>query len=349
MPHGGKERSEFMEDVVYRSLGMKSEEVLVGPGKGLDNAVVSVGGRRVMIITVDPVSAMPSLGMRTSAWLSVHLVASDFVTSGVDPQFAIFAYNFPPAMTPLQREEYVSSIGDECRRLGIAIAAGHTGSYPGGEFTVIGSGAMLGTAAEDGYVTPAMARDGDAVLMTKHAAIEATATLSATFPGILGRAVGDGQVRRAKRMRRLCTTVEDARAARKAGLGDRGVTSMHDATEGGVIGALEEMSRASGKAFVVEQARIPVSKESEAVCAAFKIDPLRTMGEGALLVTCSPGAVRKVERALSDAAIPVARIGAVTRGEGLWLETGLGKSRAVVPARDPFWGAYDRASRLEPG
>lgn len=346
MPHGGKERSDFMESVVYASLGKKSRSVVVGPGRGLDNAVVSVGGGRVVVVTVDPVSAIPAFGMRLSAWMSVHLIASDITSSGVDPQFATFAYNFPPSMTRAQREEYVRAVGAECARLGVAIAAGHTGSYPGGGFTVIGSGVMFGAAAEGGYVTPAMARDGDAIVMTKHAGIEAAATLAIAFPGFLAKRVGERTVRRAGAMARLCSTVEEARAARGAGLGVGGVSSMHDATEGGVLGALEEMAQASGKAFVVDAEEIPVSEEARAVCGAFGIDPLNTMGEGALLITCARERVRELERRLASAGAHAAEVGRVERGTGLWLGGGRRPRRAPLPGRDRFWTAYDRGLRL---
>jgi hydrogenase expression/formation protein HypE len=345
MPHGGKARKDFMERVVYDSLGMESKKVLVGPGQGLDNAVVSAGSGRVMILTVDPMSAIPAIGMRLSAWLSVHLIASDFTTSGADPEFASFSYNFPGRMTEQQKEEYVRSVGKECRRLGIAISAGHTGSYPGGGFTVIGSGSMFGFASRGGFVTPAMAGEGDTVLMTKSAAIEATMTLALSFPRHLGRKLGTGVAHRAGSLLKLCTTVEDARAARREGVGKGGVTSMHDATEGGVLGALGEMAQASGRAFMVDPLKIPVSKEADSVCREFGLDPLRTMGEGALLITCAPGRVEGLRRRMSREGIQLAQIGAVAKGSGLWLFLG-GRLRKAKPSgQDRFWAAYDSAVR----
>ncbi|HKT22490.1 MAG TPA: AIR synthase-related protein, partial [Nitrososphaerales archaeon] len=285
MSHQGKESPAFLEKAVYAHLGAKSEDVVVGPGVGLDNGVFRTGKRSVMIATADPISAIPALGMETSAWLSVHLVASDFTASGVDPGQAIFTYNFPPEMTRAQKAEYVRSIGDACGELGVAILAGHTGTYPGGGFTVIGAGVMLAASEEGRYVTPAMASEGDAILMTKHAGIESALTLATSFPEFLGGKIGTKAVRKASSAVSLCTTVEDARAARRAGLGKGLVSSMHDATDGGVIGALEEMSVASGKSFAVDPLKIPVAEECRAICEAFGIDPLRTMGEGALLIT----------------------------------------------------------------
>ena len=157
--------------------------------------------------------------------------------------------------------------------------------------------------------------------MTKEAAIEAAASLAHAFPRTVAARAGAGAATRARRMVRLCTTVRDAQAAREAGLGSEGVSSMHDATDGGVLGALDEMASASRKRFVVDPAEIPVSETAGSVCRCFGLDPLRTMGEGALLLTCSPGEVGGLRRAMSRAGIPVKEIGVVAAGAGVLRST----------------------------
>lgn len=328
--------------VVYGSLGRPSREMVLGPGVGLDNGVVSVGGGRVMIVTVDPVSVIPAFGAKLSAWLSVHLIASDYTSSGCDPEFATFTYNFPPEMARSEREEYVRSVGSECDVLGVSIAGGHTGSYPGAGLTVIGSGTMFGFAKEGGYVDPSMAKDGDTILVTKHAAIEATLSLATAFPTFVEDRVGASVARRARSSARLCSTVADARAARTIGLGEGGVTSMHDATEGGILGALGEMASASKLRFAVSPDRIPVTPEARAVCEVFGLDPLRTMGEGALLITCGRPEVDRLIGVLRRAGVPAVEIGTITRGRGLVATDPSGNMKPLPPGRDPYWKAYDQ-------
>ncbi len=334
-----------MRRAVFSHLGARNRRVKVGPDAGLDNAVISIGGGRVLILTVDPISIVPGFGMRLSAWLSVHHLASDFTTSGSDPEFATFTYNFPPSLPSAEREEFVRRVGEECGELGVSIVGGNTGSYPGAAFTVVGTGSMLGTAREGEYVTPAMARAGDVVLMTKHAAIEATGSLANTFPGLVEKELGGRVASLARRTIRACTTVEDARAARRAGLGMGAVTSMHDATEGGVLGALHEMALASRRAFEVDPASIPLPFEASEVCRLFGLDPLRTMGEGALLLTCPRVVAEEVLRRMARAGVPATEVGAVKDGEGLWLTSQGRRRQRFEPAPDGYWAAYDRAAR----
>jgi hydrogenase expression/formation protein HypE len=345
----GKEATEFIERVVYRSLGRRSGDVKVGPGRGLDNGVIAMGEGRVMIVTVDPVSIVPAFGMELSAWLSVHLIASDLTASGVDPEYAAFSYNFPPAMTVPQKEVYVRAIGATCKDLGIAIVAGHTGTYPGGGYTVIGSGTLFASAKEGDYVTPSMAKAGDAVVVTKHAAIEAAGSLALSFPNYVKRRVGADLAGSARKLIGLCSTVQDARAAKKVGLGSSGVTSMHDATEGGILGALDEMAHASRMAFEVDANLVPVTREARAVCAAFGLDPLSTMGEGALLLTCRSGRVASLKTELARIGVSVQVIGEVKEGKGLTVRYGSGKPKSFKRGQDLYWIAYEDALRRRLG
>lgn len=335
-----------MERSVYSHLGSDSGKVVVRPGKGLDNGVFRLEGGNLMIATVDPVSVIPAFGMKLSAWLSVHLIASDYTTSGLDPEYAVFSYNFPPRMGEAERGVFVSALGDACRELKVTIVAGHTGSYPGGGFTVIGAGTMMGEAGEGGYITPAMAEVGDSVVMTKQAAIEAAGSLATSFPlftekegGAVGKAEG-------RKLLAACTTVQDARSARKIGVGPGAVTSMHDATEGGVLGGLDEMASASGKSFLVDPSLVRVSDEVRRVCAAFGLNPLETMGEGALLITCARGRVDELVRTLRRDGIRSTVIGEVEEGRGLSLRRRDGSTRLYAHRGDGYWRAYDRATRL---
>jgi len=344
----GKLDPRTMKRSVYGSLGRSSSSVIAGPAIGFDNAVISLGRRERMILTTDPVSIIPAVGMEASAWLSVHLIASDYATSGRRPQFATFSFNVPPEIPEASAERYLKSIGHECKRLGVSIVAGHTGSYPGGGLTVIGAGTMFGFSVEGEYVLPSMARVGDSILMTKGSAIEATASLALSFPRFTEERVGRGLASRAKAMLTKCSVVEDALTASTLGLGRSGVTSMHDATEGGVIGGLEEMASASGRSYLIDRDSILVPPECEATCRAFGLDPATTLSEGTLLLTCNPRIVSDLVGELEKKGIAACEIGRVGRGEGLWIREGSRNRRARL-ANDGYWRAYEAGvkSRLK--
>ncbi len=330
---------------VYRHLGRQDKNVIVGPGRGLDNAFIALEKGKVMVISTDPVSVIPQVGPNKSAWLSVHLIASDIATSGLPPHFAAFSLNLPKEMGSSQKEEYVTSLGDACRELNVTVVSGHTGTYPGAGFTVVGGGVMFAFANEGDYVDPSMARVGDRVLMTKGSAIEATASLAWAFPTLTEKKVGSKLFARAKSLLNQCTVVKDAMIARSVGLGKEGVSSMHDATEGGVLGALDEMAHASTKAFVVDTNSILVSEETKSVCSAFGIDPLTSLSEGTMLLTCRPGRVNKLREKMLASGLRIADVGFVETGTGLWLNREEGRLNRFRSKPDGYWHAYSSAVR----
>jgi hydrogenase expression/formation protein HypE len=341
---GGKAPRTFMQRVVFESLGRRSRRVKLGPGVGIDYAVVSAGKGGVLVLTTDPVSVLPLAGMKTSAWLSVHLVASDYTTSGLDPEFASFSYNFPPELDDSEKEEYVRAVGAVCDELGVSIIAGNTGTYPGAGFTVIGAGTMLGFGKEGGYIAPTMAKAGDHIVMTKGAAIESAATLALSFPAFTEKALGAKLASKAGDLVTRCSTVKDARVARLVGLGREGVTSMHDATEGGVLGGLAEMAAASQKGIVVALDRILVPEVVSKVGSLFGFDPLTSPSEGTLLLTCSQRSLDAVLKKLRRSGVEATEIGHVEEGEGVWASRERSPATRVGPVPDSYWAAYQKAS-----
>ena len=319
--------------------------MLVGPGHGRDNAVVQLKGGQVLIATADPLSVIPALGFKDSAYISVHLLASDLATCGFAPQFFVVNLNLPPEMKNEEFEEYWSAVDAECRKLDVAIIGGHTGRYPGSGYTVVGGGVMMAVAPENLYVASTMAKPGDLVLMTKGVAVAATAILSKVFPQTVEKSYGCKFLKRAQRYLYNFSVVEDALISASVGLRDDGVTAMHDVTEGGLMGALYEFSEASNVGLEIDLSKVIVTKEAEKICELFEINPYNSLSEGTLVLTVKPEKASAVQKALDLKLIKSSVIGKVTdTTQGKWIETDGKRESLEKPATDPYWAAYWKAS-----
>src|SRR4029453_4012911 len=151
-----------------------------------------------------------------------------------------------------------------CSDPGVAVVTGHTARYDGCAWPMVGGATCIALGPDDAYVTPEMARPGDRIVVTKGAAIEATALFGATSPGRPRAGVGGGTVAAADALFERMTVVPEAVIARDFGLRAAGVTAMHDATEGGVLGGLLEVAVASGNGMRVELDAIPRRPEAPA-------------------------------------------------------------------------------------
>jgi hydrogenase expression/formation protein HypE len=342
----GKFSADLIEKIVYQHLGEQNSAVLVGPGHGRDNAVIQVGKNPVLIATADPLSVIPALGFKDSAYISTHLLASDLATCGFPPQFLMVNLNLPPQMKNEEFEEYWASVDFECKKLGISIVGGHTGRYVGSDYTVVGGGVMMTLAPKQKYLASTMSKPGDLLLMTKGTAIAATAILSRVFPETIEKAFGASFLKKAQRYLDKFSVVEDALTAASVGLRENGVTAMHDVTEGGLLGALYELSEASKVGLEIELSKVIVPEEAKRVCELFDVSPYSTLSEGTLIATMKPEKAQEVQHALEAKGIRSAIIGKITDGkEGRWVKTEAKKQPLEKPVPDPYWKAYWKATR----
>ena len=345
LPDIGKISPEIFDEVILPQLGRRRPEVLVGPQHGVDVGVVDIGSDRVMVTTTDPIFIVPPYGWERSAWFAVHILASDAVTSGLAPDYITFDLNLPLGITRDEFDVMWSVMHRECEKLGMAIISGHTGRYEGCQYPMIGGATVICIGPKDQYLTPNMAREGDRIIITKGAAIEAAGLFAVTFPGKVAEAYGPDVAREAEKVFWQMSVVEDALTAVQVGVRDEGVTAMHDATECGVWGGLFEIAQASKVGMTINKDEIIVNPVVDKVCRLFKIDPYSSISEGTLIITCRPHKAEEVIARLAEKDIPASIVGEIVPESAGMTYTEHGKSHTLEhPRVDPFWPAFGKAA-----
>ncbi|MBD3336725.1 MAG: AIR synthase [Candidatus Eisenbacteria bacterium] len=345
LPAIGKVSAEIFNEIILPQLGRKHDEVIVGPQNGVDVGVVDLGDGRVMVTTTDPVFVVPPYGWERSAWFAVHILASDAVTSGLRPQYMTIDLNLPRAINRDQLEILWATIHRECDRIGMAVVSGHTGRYEGCDYPMIGGATVICIGPRDAYVTPTMAREGDQIIITKGAAIEATGLFAVTFPQKVAEAYGEKTSQRAQEVFWQMSVVEDALTAVEAGVRDDGVTAMHDATECGVWGGLVELAEASGVGMTIDKDAIIMQEEVDKICRLFGIDPYASISEGTLIIACRPHKAGEVRDRLTDRGIPAGIAGEVIpASQGIHYTENGRRHELRHPRVDPFWAAFGKAA-----
>ncbi len=348
LPAIGKISPEIFEEVIFPHLGRRDPTVLVPPQNGVDVGVVDIGGGNVMAITCDPVFVVPQYGWERSAWFAIHILASDAATSGLRPRYLAIDLNLPMSITKKDFVTLWTNMHRACDELGIAVTSGHTARYQGTDYPMVGGATVISVGPKTDYVTPAMAAPGEDIVITKGPAIEASALFAVTFPHLVSRAYGEDFARRAEELFWQMTVVEDAMTAAGVGVRERGVTSMHDATECGLWGGLYEVARASRVGMRIEKERIPVPEEVDKICRLFGMDPFCAISEGTLIITCRKEKSGEVVSRLAARGIAAAMIGETCpEDHGITLVE-KGKEQSLEhPRVDPFWEAYGKALAAE--
>lgn len=288
---------------VFSRVGTLDPSVLVGPSIGEDAAVIDLGDGRVLVAHVDPITgAVEYLG-----WLAVHIACNDVAVRGVKPRWLLPVLYLPEGVGEDVLDRITSQIDQAAREVGAMVVGGHSEFTPGLDRPLI-SMTALGITEKSKYATTSGARVGDAVLITKTVGIEGTAILSADFREVLlRRGVSLDVIRRGGEFIKRVSVIREALALSEAGL----ATSMHDPTEGGLLGGLTEIAFASGKTLYVWEEKVRVAEETAVMAAALGLDPLKLISSGTLIATLSPDKISEALKLLEDVGIEASVVGFV--------------------------------------
>jgi hydrogenase maturation factor len=293
---------------LLRFRGALDRRVVVGPGFGLDAAVIDLGPQ-YLILKSDPVT----FTVEEVGWYAVHVNANDVAVMGARPAWFQATIIVPPRTAPGVVKQIFRDIDRSARGLGIAVTGGHTEISTSVKQPIV-AGDMQGLVRRDGLVTAAGARAGDLLIMTKSAGIEGTSIIARRFAPEARKALGRRAAREAARFnhRPGISVVREALLAARIG-----ATAMHDPTEGGVAAALFELATASGRRLVADLDRIAVHPYTARLCAHFGLRPLGLIGSGALLLTIPERLAKTLLGAFRRGRVPAAVIGVVEQGRGV--------------------------------
>jgi len=120
------------------------------------------------------------------------------------------------------------------------------------------------------------------------------------------------------------------------------VHAMHDPTEGGLATGLFELVAPGGLGLQVIRERIPVFPETNSICRALSLDPLKLLASGALLIAVAPDGADLVVRAIEATGAAAAVIGEVRpSSENITIMTN-GNIEPLTPAvRDEIARAFE--------
>jgi hydrogenase expression/formation protein HypE len=343
-PDTGKIQNNFFKSRVFPYCGAARSEVVIGPEYGVDVSIVNLNNGLVMAMTSDPLSLIPTLGLRESAWLSVQLMANDMATTGFAPMYAQFVLNLPTSLTADDFEQYWKYIHEYCDRLGVAITGGHTGRFDGLNSTVSGGGTMITVAPGEDVITSKGALPGDVLVMTKDCALISTSILALSFPETVKNACGESLYQQACNLFYDTSAVEAGLAGGIIARHSKSVTAMHDVTEGGVMGAVYELTQASGCGAIIDENKIPVGDAQQKICDHFNIDPKYCVGAGAMIITVKPDKLKLLLSQLESKNIKATAIGKITEAnKGLIINGNEGQRTLLPPQADPYWAAFFNA------
>ncbi len=318
-------------DKLLKKFQSPSSKLLVGPGVGLDAAVVKVSDSR-LAVTSDPITLAEDL----MGYYCVHVNANDLAVMGAEPEFMTVVLLLPVGVDSAAVKRLSDGLARCADQLGVIVVGGHSEITPAVNTSVM-VGTMMGRLLARKPIGSAGAKPGDVIVMTKHAALEATAIIARQHPDRLRKTGFTAKdIRRAQNMifKPGISILPEARIAIQAGC-----SAMHDATEGGIVSALWEMAVGGKVRIGVDTPAIPLLDVTRRACKVWNIDPLWAISSGSLLASIGPRKAKRLISSLADSGIPASVIGHVARGRPSIMDTSTGRS--LSPMQDEILKIFE--------
>jgi thiamin-phosphate kinase len=289
---------------LLRQITARDPSVRLGPGVGRDCAVINFDGDQLLVAKSDPITfAIDEIG-----WYAVQVNANDLATTGATPRWFLATVLLPQTIEPAEIDRIFEQMRTACVDIGASIVGGHT------EVTTdltrpIVAGTLLGTAPPERLITSDGAQPGDAIILTKRLAVEATSIMAREKAAELSSVFDTGFLQRCRGFLHApgIAVWRDAQIATHAGH----IHAMHDPTEGGLATALHELAAAAQVKLQIDVAAAPIYPETQALCDHFGLDPWGVIASGSLLLTVGAAEADRVVDALRRQSIEAKVIGRV--------------------------------------
>lgn len=307
----GKVPIKVLKEIIFSNIKHRRPEVLVRPGIGEDCAVIDFD-KYVCVMSTDPITgAIKDIGS-----LAVHISCNDIASSGVEPLGVMLTAMAPPGTTKEDLDYVMADANKAAASINVEIIGGHTEITNSVNRMIISATAM-GKQLKDKLILTRGAEVGDAVFMTKHAGLEGASIIAKDLERQLKDKIDHEIIKIAQDFVKDISVVKEGILA-----GSIGVNSMHDATEGGILGALWELAEASGVGIEVYGDSINIRRETLEICRALSIDPMKLISSGVMVMTMPEDKKDLLVDAFNREGIELTEVGKITDKERVLIKNG---------------------------
>ena len=305
-------------------------KVLVPPQIGFDSGVHRLDDL-IVAVAADPCTGVPE---EWFGWLLINYAASDLALSGAKPEFCTITLMGPSPTESIRFQKVMAQTCEAADELDIAIVRGHTGMYDSLN-DLVGVCTVYGSVPQGRLITAGGAQAGDLVFCTKPLGLEIVTNYAFSHQKTAIKLFGEQKTAQYLGLVSMQSCVKEALALAQI----EGVHAMHDATEGGLVSALNELAAASGVGVVVEWEKIPVPKEAATLQHHFHLSDVQLLSmssTGTILGAVKPQAKTAVTQTLEKLGLTASFIGEFKKEKQNLLIISGAKETFPSTADDPY-------------
>ena len=293
----GKVSENVLKRSVLKQIHTGREEVICGAGLGENCAVFTFSDDEYTLISTH----QTIIAGEDATRYCIQKAANNLAAAGAEPIAVELALLLPEEIEEPALRAQMSQAEETCKALNIQLSGGSTKisnavNCPVATVTGIGRRACAELPK---------AKPGQDIVITKWIGLEGTVLLAKAKEEELLTRYPLRMIREAQSFDRWLSVVPEAATAIKSG-----VCRMHDASEGGIFGALWEFGRMSGVGLEIDLKKLPIRQETVEICEFLELNPYELLSGGCLIIAADDGACLADE--LMSQGIPAVVVGKVT-------------------------------------
>lgn len=321
----GKIGVKKLSNTILNQITHHREDVLLGAEIGEDSAVVDFGENSV-VISSDPITG----AAKNAGYLAVNVACNDLASTGAIPIGIEVVLLLPTGTSEEKTIDLMKEINLSAEKIEVEVLGGHT------EVLDLVSKAIIvvtaiGKVKRGKHIPTSNAKAGDDIILTKGAGIEGTYILANDFEKKLReKGIDSKLLKSAKKYKSKISVIKEGKIAAK-----NEANALHDVTEGGLYGGVEEMAIASNLGFEIYKEKVIINKETEEITNLLELDPLGLISSGSMLISASDS--KKIVKEINDKGIKASIIGKFTLDKDYILNKNNEKISLEKNKQDELW------------
>lgn len=275
----GKVSEAILKRSILKQIHIKRDEVLCGAGAGHDCAVLNAAPDEVTCLSTETVEG----GFGEPGTRAVLRTLNNLAASGAVPVAVLLNILVPERYSEAKLKKIMAQAEAVCAGYQVQIAGGHTSVSAHVTVPVV-TVTAVGRQKTGKVVASSNVKPGMDIVITKWVGLEGTVLLAKEKEEELQTRYAAPFIEKAKKLDVYLPIQSEAAVAVRSG-----VDAMHDASEGGIFGALWSMAEASGVGLEIDAKKIPIRQETVEVCEFFGANPYELHAGGSMILATEDG------------------------------------------------------------
>lgn len=314
-----------LENLIFKNIQNNNDNVISSGEIGSDCAAIEIGDK-VVYLSTDPITGTNNgLGK-----LAININCNDIATEGVSPMGIMITILAPPHTKKEEIAKIMKEAQEEANKIGVSILGGHTEITAAVNKTII-SATSIGIGEKTDFKSKSKIIASDRIIITKGVGIEGTGIIAFEKENEILETLGEKILEDGKNLLDLTSVVKEGVISNKYAKG------MHDVTEGGLLGALWESSCFYNLGVSVDLNKIKIHESTKKICSLFKINPLKLISSGTMLIIVSKEDAKSLIEKLKENNIDAFDIGELTENTDKIIYKGEEKTLIPPPESDELY------------